>query len=317
MKPSVQYRIDSTIEDIDRLITTQLRRGEPPGGYSCGDPTFPDCPWCLEKWHGLPITVTMLEMRKRKTFFDYYSYSEDNSPWICPGSNFHGPEHITRQWDKELRNSRWRPGLPGNRDNRSRLNRRLQYVHEFELAREFERELEREYEHERLSASALHERYLEHELEEFRQFSERYRNRASEQRRFPFDIEEERLVNSRHPEIKRFRFNPPDWLQWNIQITMDSQYPDIRDNTRLYVPLEPEVITITMDYLLDEDPPWKAFVYGHILYRSLDEAGEPNIPGRIRRPDELSFAEFDLLRNPIAEEFHPQWWIVVPRTGVI
>lgn len=79
------------INEIDALIDDQLDAGEPIGGYDYGDPDYPKCPHCQGDWHGLAITEQMQRMRYRGAVDEGYRYSEDDSPVICPGSEFIGP----------------------------------------------------------------------------------------------------------------------------------------------------------------------------------------------------------------------------------
>ena len=79
------------INEIDALIDDQLEAGEPIGGYDFGDPDYPKCPHCQGDWHGLAITEQMQRMRYRGAVDEGYRYSEDDSPVICPGSEFIGP----------------------------------------------------------------------------------------------------------------------------------------------------------------------------------------------------------------------------------
>ncbi|MCX2753098.1 hypothetical protein [Gordonia sp. 4N] len=79
------------LADIDALIDEQLDAGEPVGGYDYDDPDFPKCGHCRGDWHGLAITERMQEMRWRGAVDADYRYSQDDSPVVCPGSEFIGP----------------------------------------------------------------------------------------------------------------------------------------------------------------------------------------------------------------------------------
>lgn len=79
------------IDKIDQLIDQQLDAGEPRTGYDYGDPAFPKCPHCQRDWHGLRITERMERMRWRNSYDEDYSYAEDDSRVLCPGSDFIGP----------------------------------------------------------------------------------------------------------------------------------------------------------------------------------------------------------------------------------
>lgn len=80
------------VDEIDALITGQLDGGEPRTGFDYGDPTFPKCPhsWCDEHWHGLAITQNMRRMRSFGMVDPAYRYADDDSPVLCPGSEFRG-----------------------------------------------------------------------------------------------------------------------------------------------------------------------------------------------------------------------------------
>ena len=91
--------------DVDSYIDQQLARGD--RSQSFHGEQMRRCRWCPEPWHGLPITKKMREMRDNPYALDEfgypimdpnYSYAEDDSDWICPGSDFHGPETPNRSW---------------------------------------------------------------------------------------------------------------------------------------------------------------------------------------------------------------------------
>lgn len=106
-------REDDILLDIDRLVDDSLERGERSDTfhgerYRANHP----CPWCSEGWHFLPITERMAQMRAGSYAVDEfgagiidpdYRHADDTSAVLCPGSEFHGPEHFTKQWDKQRR----------------------------------------------------------------------------------------------------------------------------------------------------------------------------------------------------------------------
>ncbi|MFM9261438.1 hypothetical protein ACKAMS_22635 [Rhodococcus sp. 5A-K4] len=81
----------SLLDRIDALVDEQLDGGEPETGYDFDDPDFPGCPHCNRDWHGLAITERIERMRQYGMFDVKYKYAEDDSPVLCPGSDFIGP----------------------------------------------------------------------------------------------------------------------------------------------------------------------------------------------------------------------------------
>ena len=81
----------SLLDRIDALVDEQLDGGEPETGYDFDDPDFPGCPHCNRDWHGLAITERIERMRLYGVFDVKYKYAEDDSPVLCPGSDFIGP----------------------------------------------------------------------------------------------------------------------------------------------------------------------------------------------------------------------------------
>ncbi len=79
------------VNAIDALIEEQLSQGEPERGFDAGDPDFPTCPHCDRDWHGFPLTERVAAMHRRGSFDEGYSVKADESPVLCPGSNFIGP----------------------------------------------------------------------------------------------------------------------------------------------------------------------------------------------------------------------------------
>lgn len=83
--------VRSLLDRIDALVDEQLDGGEPETGYDFDDPDFPGCPHCNRDWHGLAITMRIERMRQYGTFDVNYKHAEDDSPVLCPGSDFIGP----------------------------------------------------------------------------------------------------------------------------------------------------------------------------------------------------------------------------------
>lgn len=88
---SSRHDVDHIVDDIDALIDEQLAAGEPRTGYSHGDPHYPRCGHCGRHWHGLPITARIAAMYAQGRYDDTYTTATDDSPIICPGSDFIGP----------------------------------------------------------------------------------------------------------------------------------------------------------------------------------------------------------------------------------
>lgn len=84
-------REKDVVDAIDALVDEQMAGGEPRGGFDYYDPAFPRCPHCRRHWHGLAITTRIEEMAAREVMDEDYRYSEDDSPVLCPGSEFIGP----------------------------------------------------------------------------------------------------------------------------------------------------------------------------------------------------------------------------------
>lgn len=83
--------LERVLDDIDALVDASLAEGEPRTGYDYGDPTYPSCPHCDRAWHGLPVTEKIAEMYDWTGWDDTYIVAEDDSPVLCPGSEFIGP----------------------------------------------------------------------------------------------------------------------------------------------------------------------------------------------------------------------------------
>lgn len=84
-------REQDVLDAIDALVDEQMAGGEPIGGYDYGDPDYPSCPHCSRGWHGLAITQRIERMRWTGEMDEDYRYAEDDSPVLCPGSEFIGP----------------------------------------------------------------------------------------------------------------------------------------------------------------------------------------------------------------------------------
>lgn len=106
-------REDGVLDEIAELVDWQLRDGDQSDSFhGAGFRHNHPCPWCGEGWHFLPITEHMQAMRAGSYATDEfgagivdpdYRYEDDTSGVVCPGSEFHGPEHKTRMWDKQRR----------------------------------------------------------------------------------------------------------------------------------------------------------------------------------------------------------------------
>lgn len=124
-------RTDDVLDAIDDLVDAQLAQYDRRSGYD-HNVNQDLCRICGETAHTLPITETMRKMRAEfhtlatlhlrsetcaeiQARHDAYRYTDDDSPIVCPGSDFIGP-WITPQ---QRRYSEWGqvwPGLfqPGN-----------------------------------------------------------------------------------------------------------------------------------------------------------------------------------------------------------
>lgn len=102
------HRSDDVIDEIDALIDDQLAQGEGAAQTRADDADRP-CGHCGDDWHGLPITERIEEMRIEygrrvgmarargeepeyadSAIIDGYRYADDDSPVLCPGSEFIG-----------------------------------------------------------------------------------------------------------------------------------------------------------------------------------------------------------------------------------
>jgi hypothetical protein len=71
-------------DDIIQEIDNQLEAGEQ---YISEE----QCPHCCWPWHGLPLTARILEMFGKGEYDENYRVDTDDSPVVCPGSDFIGP----------------------------------------------------------------------------------------------------------------------------------------------------------------------------------------------------------------------------------
>lgn len=79
------------IDRIDELVDESLAGGEPHNGFDFGDPEYPRCPHCDRHWHGLPVTERIAGMYSVAQYDEDYRVDTDDSPVLCPGSDFIGP----------------------------------------------------------------------------------------------------------------------------------------------------------------------------------------------------------------------------------
>lgn len=80
------------IDRIDALVDEQLAEGEHASDYLTGDHKYPRCPHCGRHWHGLPITERIATMYDIGRIDPEYTLAEDDSPVVCEGSDFIGPQ---------------------------------------------------------------------------------------------------------------------------------------------------------------------------------------------------------------------------------
>ena len=101
------------IDAIDELVDWQLEGGDRSDSFH-GEQFRENhpCVWCGQEWHFLPITEEMERMRRgsyARDEFGYgivdpsYSYRDDESGILCPGSEFYGPPDKWGTWDKQRR----------------------------------------------------------------------------------------------------------------------------------------------------------------------------------------------------------------------
>lgn len=80
--------IDGLLDDIDRLVDEQLAAG-PVDDYNTN--RYDKCWHCSRDWHGVAITQRVEQMRWSGRFDEDYRVVDDDSPVLCPGSDFIGP----------------------------------------------------------------------------------------------------------------------------------------------------------------------------------------------------------------------------------
>ncbi len=127
------------LDEIAQLVDDSLARGDQSDSFrGTGFRQNHPCPWCSEGWHFLPITERMREGEYATDEFGQgivdpsYSYQTDQSAVICPGSEFHGPEHKTRMWDKQRRERVTAgPTIPGP-PSHSQSRRKIRFIGPFE-----------------------------------------------------------------------------------------------------------------------------------------------------------------------------------------
>lgn len=77
------------VDRIDQLVDEQLANYDNRSGYD-HNIQQDKCPHCDMDWHGLAITARIAIM-KITGYDEAYSYAEDDSPVLCPGSQHDGP----------------------------------------------------------------------------------------------------------------------------------------------------------------------------------------------------------------------------------
>jgi hypothetical protein len=81
---------DDIIDRIDELVDEQLANYHNRSGYD-HNINQDKCWHCGGEWHGLAITQKIMAMKSTRTYDEGYKYADDDSPVICPGSEFIGP----------------------------------------------------------------------------------------------------------------------------------------------------------------------------------------------------------------------------------
>lgn len=92
------------IDRIDELVDDQLANYDSRSGYD-HNINQDKCGHCGGDWHGLAITQKIMAMRVTRSYNEDYGYAADDSPIICPGSDFIGPlskRAETAPWISEL-----------------------------------------------------------------------------------------------------------------------------------------------------------------------------------------------------------------------
>lgn len=80
------------IDTIGQLIDQQLAAG-PVDDYNVN--RYDKCPHCQRDWHGMPVTVRIAQMYATGQFEDDYQIADDDTPVLCEGPEFIGPQ---RAW---------------------------------------------------------------------------------------------------------------------------------------------------------------------------------------------------------------------------
>ncbi|WP_131810459.1 hypothetical protein [Mycolicibacter heraklionensis] len=84
------------MDTIDRLVDESLATG-PVDDYNTN--RYDKCWHCDRDWHGIAITERIERMRWSGRFDEAYRVADDDSPVLCPGSDFIGPVQTrTRPW---------------------------------------------------------------------------------------------------------------------------------------------------------------------------------------------------------------------------
>lgn len=117
--PHGHERTDRLLDEIDDLVQASLVRGDQSGSWQgerydrCSVASFE------HPWHYLPVTEDLEAMRRGSFNTDEfgqgivdpdYSYNEDESRILCPGSLFLGPPTNDREWEWCVRE--WGPKRP-------------------------------------------------------------------------------------------------------------------------------------------------------------------------------------------------------------
>ncbi len=76
------------IDTIDELVDWQLSKG-PVDDYNAD--RYEKCWHCGGDWHGIALTRRVVEMYTLGRYNETYSIGDDDSPVVCPGSDFIGP----------------------------------------------------------------------------------------------------------------------------------------------------------------------------------------------------------------------------------
>ena len=80
--------VDGLLDTIDELVDESLSTG-PVDDYNTN--RYDKCWHCGRDWHGIAITERIEQMRWSGRFDETYRVADDDSPVLCPGSDFIGP----------------------------------------------------------------------------------------------------------------------------------------------------------------------------------------------------------------------------------